>query len=107
MPRKLKLSPLQGAILQMLEEAGCEEISTILATFDSEPAAKIEEALRFLFRSDLVSFHRAGETKHVEGSPPAGGVLDALPSLESNHEPSGNVRIEVVLSDRGSNALAT
>lgn len=91
----------------MLEEAGSEEISTILATFDSEPVAEIEEALRFLFRSDLVSLHRAGGTKHSEGSPPAGGVMNALPSLGSINDSSDDVGIEVVLSERGSKALAT
>ena len=107
MPRKLKLSPLQGAILQMLEEAGSEEISTIIATFDSEPTKRIEEALQHLSHIDLVFFVRAGDATQRDGALQTDETIAELPSLRSIHESPNNLRIEVVLSERGSSALVT
>jgi hypothetical protein len=44
--RKLRLSPVQGAVLRLLEEAGSEEIPVVLNTLQAQfPAYQPEELL--------------------------------------------------------------
>jgi hypothetical protein len=44
MPRKLRLTPLEGAIVAMLEEAGSEEVTLVINTLGADAEARRELA---------------------------------------------------------------
>ena len=56
MPRKLKLSSRQSAILRMLEEAGAESFDTIFPTVELEDFDELERDIGVLRSLGLVSF---------------------------------------------------
>ena len=58
MPRKLKLSPQQGDILWMLEEAGAEELPTIVVTIEPRDIQVFEDDVRELLRLGLIDYYR-------------------------------------------------
>lgn len=76
----------------MLEEAGSEEVSTILATFDSWSVAEINEALSFLHRNKLVCFQRYKDRISESAEEGIGLETEELSEIG---------QIEVVLTDQG------
>jgi len=54
MPRKLKLSPLQGDLLLMLEEAGSETLGSALATLKPEDLEVFNRQVEKLIELGLI-----------------------------------------------------
>jgi hypothetical protein len=66
MPRKLKLSPLQGALLLMLEEAGSETLPCVLATLEPEDLEVFNRQVEELIELGLIRREEfRGETELV------------------------------------------
>jgi hypothetical protein len=61
MARKLRLTPLEGAIVAMLEEAGCEDVTTVINSLVTDVAERralvgpFEVAVRSLVARGLVT----------------------------------------------------
>jgi hypothetical protein len=58
MPRTHFLTPVQRVVLQLLEEAGAEDFSTIVASVKPRDHAAFARQLAGLLRAGLVEFYR-------------------------------------------------
>jgi predicted transcriptional regulator len=66
MPRKLKLSPGQGDLLLMLEEAGSESLETVLATLKPKDLKVFNRQVEELIELGLIRREEfRGETELV------------------------------------------
>jgi hypothetical protein len=85
MPRKLRLTPLEGAIVAMLEEAGCEDVALVINTLGADPEARreliapFEVAVRGLVGRGLVTL----VWWELPGYPAVGDAAPAVLSLTS------------------------
>jgi hypothetical protein len=89
MARKLRLTPLEGAIVAMLEEAGCEDVLLVIRTLAADAAteedeqgellARFEVAVRSLVARGLVTLVWSG----LRGCPSVGDASRELLALTS------------------------
>jgi hypothetical protein len=85
MPRKLRLTPLEGAIVAMLEEAGSEEVTLVINTLGADAEARreligpFEVAVRGLVGRGLVTL----VWSDLRGYPALGDATPAMLALTS------------------------
>ena len=103
-PRKLKLSPEQGAVLRLLEEAGSDTIGAVLNTLKVIPAlggsvpADFRTAIEEMLRLGLVQWATPGDDPMAD--------VEHVSAEGWRARGDSGVTAELVLTREGSEALA-
>lgn len=99
MPRKLKLNPQQRDLLVMLEEAGAEDLPTIVATMEPNDIQAFEDNVRGLLRLGLIGFYRDLDRQNLH--------YLALSQSESNNLPAFQIILNQYKPEKMSGIMLT
>jgi len=106
MPRKLKLTPRQSAILTMLEEAGAEAFDAIFPTVEPQDIDGLEREVEVLHQLGLVDYYMdlgSAETRYtVMGHE----EIDRLPPLRGIYRQEASRVHGLLITDSGRKSLA-
>ena len=102
-PRRLKLSPEQNAVLRLLEEAGSETIGAILNTLEIKPTGS--GSVPTEFRTSIEDLERLGLV--VWEAPKGDPMSDVAFTARTGWEARSNLEtsVELTLTREGAAAL--
>jgi hypothetical protein len=79
--KKMRLTPQQGKLLALLEEAGAEDLRTVVATLKPTTLDLLDADIRVLVKAGLIEFYRDLAKPGYQYVPLSSGDVADLPAL--------------------------